>query len=171
MSEQDQAQHASVRKLDLDATVADPHGKSLDRRVGRRRQRPAGAEAEARPVARTDDLVVTSTATRALATARAVARELGYREDLIVESPELYLADPDTILDVVRRAPTTARTLLVVGHNPGFTELANLLDDVRLDNMPTAGMLCTTFEGPNWAGIDPAEARFDWFDCPKQQPA
>jgi len=129
----------------------------MGRRLARRRQPP--------------DLIVTSTATRALATARAVARELGYREDLIVEAPELYLAEPDTILAVVRRAPASARTLMVVGHNPGFTELANLLDDIRLDNMPTAGMLCTTFDGPDWAGIDPAQARFEWFDCPKRQPA
>jgi phosphohistidine phosphatase len=71
----------------------------------------------------------------------------------------------------VRRVPATVRTLMIVGHNPGFTELANRLDDIRLDNMPTAGMLCTTFGAPDWAGIDPAEARFDWFDFPKKQPA
>ena len=129
----------------------------MGRRLARRNQCP--------------DRVVTSTATRALTTARAVARELGYREDLIVEAPELYLAGPDTILAVVRRAPASVRTLMVVGHNPGFTELANLLDDIRLDNMPTAGMLCTTFDGPDWAGLDPAHARFEWFDYPQRQPA
>jgi phosphohistidine phosphatase len=129
----------------------------MGRRLARRNQCP--------------DLLVSSTATRALATARAVARELGYREDRIVETPELYLADPDTIMDVVRRTPPSVRTLMVVGHNPGFTELANRLDDIRLDNMPTAGMLCASFEGPDWAGIDPAAARLDWFDYPKKQPA
>jgi phosphohistidine phosphatase len=129
----------------------------MGRRLARRNQCP--------------DLIVTSTAARALTTARAVARELGYREDQIVEAPELYLASPDTILAVVRRTPALVRTLMIVGHNPGFTDLANALDDIRLDNMPTAGMLCTTFEGPDWAGIDPVEARFDWFDYPKRQPA
>lgn len=118
----------------------------------------------------TPELILTSTAVRALSTARAVARELGYREDRLVEAPELYLASPAVILAAVRQAPDSARTLMVVGHNPGLTALANMLDDVRLDNMPTAGMLCTGFDAPGWADIEPAQARFEWFDYPKKQP-
>lgn len=116
------------------------------------------------------DLIVSSTAVRALSTARAVAREIGYREEGIVESPDLYLASPDTLLAVIHRVPASARTLMVVGHNPGLTELANMLGDVRLDNMPTAGMLCTEFDVQEWGGIEPARARFAWYDYPKKQP-
>lgn len=116
------------------------------------------------------ELILTSTAVRALSTARAVARELGHREDRIVQVPELYLASPEVILGVVRQAPDSARNLMVVGHNPGLTAFANMLDDVRLDNMPTAGMLCAGFDATGWADIDPAQARFEWFDYPKKQP-
>lgn len=113
-------------------------------------------------------LIVSSPAVRARSTARGVARELGYREDGIVEEPSLYLASPDAILAVARRAPASADAQLVVGHNPGMTELANMLGDVRLDNMPTGGMLCVEFDAPSWADIQPAEARFAWFDYPKK---
>jgi phosphohistidine phosphatase len=116
------------------------------------------------------DLIISSTAVRALSTARALARETQYREDRIMESPDLYLAGPHKILEIIRAAPVAARTLLIVGHNPGFTELANMLDAVRLDNMPTAGMLCTEFDAADWARIEPANARFQWFDYPKKQP-
>lgn len=116
------------------------------------------------------DLIISSTAVRALSTARALARETQYREDRILESPELYLAGTHEILEIICAAPAWARTLLIVGHNPGFTELANMLDGVRIDNMPTAGMLCAGFDAPDWTGIDPAEARFQWFDYPKKQP-
>lgn len=116
------------------------------------------------------DLVVSSPAVRALATARGVAREVGYREDRIREAPELYLASPDEILAVIRSTPAGVGTLMVVGHNPGLTELANRLDDIRLDNMPTAAMLCVEFNATAWADIRPAEAELCWFDYPKKQP-
>jgi len=128
----------------------------MGRRLARRGQPP--------------ELIVASTAVRALATARAVAREIGYREDGIVEAPELYLAAPGEILSVIRKAPASAGTVMVVGHNPGFTELANMCDGVRLDNMPTAAMLCVEFDVRSWAEIEPAAARFAWCDYPKKQP-
>jgi phosphohistidine phosphatase len=116
------------------------------------------------------DLVVSSTAVRALATARGVAREIGYREDRIREAPELYLASPDEILAVIRGTAAGIGTLMVVGHNPGLTELASRLDDIRLDNMPTAAMLCVEFTVPDWADIRPQEAQLCWFDYPRKQP-
>lgn len=116
------------------------------------------------------DLIISSSAVRAISTARALARELGYREDGIVEDAGLYHAPPGTMLAVIGRAPATASTLMVVGHNPGMTELANMLGDVRLDNMPTAGMLCVEFAAAGWRDIEPAAARFAWFDYPKKRP-
>jgi len=118
----------------------------------------------------TIDLVISSTAVRALATARGVAREIGYREDRIREAPELYLASPEEILGVIRAVPAGVDTLMVIGHNPGFTELANRLDDIRIDNMPTAAMLCVEFTATAWADISPAEAQLCWFDYPRKQP-
>ncbi|MGQ3685539.1 MAG: SixA phosphatase family protein [Candidatus Loosdrechtia sp.] len=117
------------------------------------------------------DLIVSSPAARAIATARAVARELGYREDRIVEVDELYLAGPDVILETIREAPAAARLQVLVGHNPGLTEFANQIDGVRLDNLPTAAMLCAEFDGAEWRDFDPERARFCWFDTPKKPPS
>jgi phosphohistidine phosphatase len=115
------------------------------------------------------ELIVSSTAVRALSTARAIAREIGYREHQISEAPGLYLANPHEILAIVRQAPAAAKCLMVVGHNPGLTELANLLDEVRIDNMPTASMLCAESDASGWKEFEPGEARFCWFDYPKKQ--
>lgn len=128
----------------------------MGRRLARRAQVP--------------DLIISSSAVRAISTARAVARELDYREDRIVEEARLYHAAPGTMLSIIGGAPAAAGTLMVVGHNPGMTELANMLDKVRIDNMPTAGMLCVEFTAADWESIEPAAARFAWFDYPKKQP-
>lgn len=119
---------------------------------------------------RQPDLIISSPATRAISTARAVARELGYREDQILQDASLYHASPKTMLDCARRAPPTVRTLMIVAHNPGMTELANMFDGVHIDNMPTSGMLCVEFDADSWAGVASGEARFAWFDYPKKQP-
>lgn len=116
------------------------------------------------------DLIVTSTAVRALSTARALARELDYAERRIEPVDALYLASPLEILEIVRALPRDAKTVLVVGHNPGMTEFANLVDRVRLDNMPTTGMLCVEFDVDEWQSVEPARGRFAWFDYPKKQP-
>lgn len=128
----------------------------MGRRLARRGQAP--------------DLIISSTAVRAISTARGIARELGYYEDRIVEASDLYHAAPRTILSFIRAAPASTHTLMVVGHNPGMTELANMLAEVRIDNMPTCGMLCVEFEAAGWNAIEPATARFAWFDYPKRQP-
>lgn len=116
-------------------------------------------------------LIISSPARRALSTARAIAREVGCREDRIVEESGLYLAAPQQILAILQRAAHAPEHILLVGHNPGFTDLANMLDEVRIDNMPTAAMLIVEFDVPRWADIVPAQARFIGFDFPKRRPA
>src|SRR3954451_11748980 len=39
----------------------------------------------------------------------------------------LYLAEPHTLIDLVRGTPAEVRTLMIVGHNPGMADLAVLL--------------------------------------------
>lgn len=115
------------------------------------------------------DAVISSSAVRALSTACALAREIGFPEDRITATGALYLASARELLEIIRQAPAGTGTLLLVAHNPGLTDLANQLDEVRMDNMPTSGMLCVEFDAPGWTEVQPAEAQFGWFDYPKKQ--
>lgn len=141
-----------------------------DRPLGPRGLRDA-PEMGRRLAARHDlpDLIVSSPALRALATARAVAREIGYREDRIVPEPGLYLADAATVLAFLRGLGDAPRHVMLVGHNPGFTDFANRLDDLSIDNLPTAAMLCVDFTAGRWRDVEPAAAGFAWLDYPKKQ--
>ena len=89
----------------------------------------------ARPAA-----ILSSTAARALTTAQWIAEALSFPLDEIRTDRRLYLAEAPQILQVIMGQPNEFPELIVVGHNPGFTDLANvLLPGLRLDNMPTAG--------------------------------
>lgn len=54
----------------------------------------------------------------------------------------LYLAAAGTWLGWVRAAPSNCRVLMLMGHNPGLTDLVNLLslgEAPALDHLPTLG--------------------------------
>ena len=112
-------------------------------------------------------LILTSSAKRALETAQIVARVLEPPRALGIE-PALYLADPGTILDVIAGTDDSVTTLLVVGHNPGLTELVNrLLPDLRLDNLPTAGVVSMTSTAPTWRDVGARNTTLAFYDFPK----
>lgn len=98
------------------------------------------------------DLIVTSDAVRAETTARAVAAAAGYTGTITL-SPDLYAASPDAIVDVVRRIPDSARTAMVVGHNPGLEDLVGRLTGDRVD-LPTAALVHISLPVDHWRDVD-----------------
>jgi len=84
------------------------------------------------------ELIVSSHAARAQRTAELVAKALGIKRKEIRIERALYMASPDDILGVVAAQDDSLSCVLLVGHNPGLTELVNrLLPDLALDNLPT----------------------------------
>lgn len=116
------------------------------------------------------DLLLASTAVRSLTTAALVAKEIDYPHERIVVRPDIYHADPVTLLRVVRDSPDEAQSVLLVGHNPGISELANLLSPSPLsEEMPTAAILCLHFQVERWAEADTQNAEFYFFDSPRDK--
>jgi phosphohistidine phosphatase len=74
----------------------------------------------------TPDHLLASSAPRALATAELAARAAGYSGPIRAERV-LYLASEEQCLDAVRLSPEHARSVLLVGHNPGLSRLAREL--------------------------------------------
>lgn len=111
----------------------------------------------------TPDLIVTSSAERALSTAEAVALASDYEAQLVV-TRLLYHADPETILEVVGRHGAAAETVLVVGHNPGMAELVDLLTGIA-DRFTTANIAHLSLDIDRWADLTlatPVELRHLW---------
>ena len=75
------------------------------------------------------DLIISSTAERAMATAEAVALACDY-EDEIQFTRRFYHADPETYIEVLGTVSDEHECVMVVGHNPGMQELVAWLTDV-----------------------------------------
>ena len=113
------------------------------------------------------DLLVSSPAVRALSTAALVARELEYPHDKIHVEAGIYGADVAGLLAIIRALPDAAESVLLVGHNPTITDTANALSPSRLNEMPTAAVVCLKFSAGQWAGVGQANAEFYFYDYPK----
>ena len=100
----------------------------------------------------TPDLIITSAARRAAAMAELVALAAEYGGD-IQYTNELYLADPETFLDVARDTPDGVTRLMLVGHNPGIEELVSALAG-REERMPTAALACFRLSVAHWRELN-----------------
>jgi phosphohistidine phosphatase len=142
---------------DVDRPLA-PRGERDAPRMGKRL-----AARHARP-----ELILASHAARAQRTAELVASALGLGPKQRRTDERLYLASPDAILGVVAAQDDACACLLLVGHNPGLTELVNrLLPDLALDNLPTSGVVAIDLATTRWKDAARAGARLAYYDYPK----
>jgi phosphohistidine phosphatase len=101
----------------------DPVSRDFDRPLnprGRRAARTVGREMKAQGLA--FDLVLASPARRVVETLEEVATAYGPLDPNFDE--RLYLPATATLLEIVRAVPDEVERLLLVGHNPGFEDLA-----------------------------------------------
>lgn len=114
------------------------------------------------------DSIVSSPARRARHTARSVAEALDYPEDEIVFEAAIYEAGVADLLQVARHLDDSDDEVVLVGHNPGFTDLCNLLSGETIDNLPTCAAACIVFDLPSWGQIGPQTGELVFFDYPKR---
>jgi phosphohistidine phosphatase len=112
-------------------------------------------------------IIISSTAKRARTTAALFAAELGIDAGQIHESEALYLASPADMLTVADELAQDKSDILLVGHNPGMTSLANQASDVRLDNLPTCGIISIVGPAKSWSSLLSQPGRADWCLLPK----
>ena len=87
----------------------------------------------------------------------------------------LYAATPQVLLSIVRSQDDAARTLLLIGHNPGLQETAELLiaaGDVELrerlrKKFPTAALSVIDFAVDKWGRIHNHSGRLDRYVTPR----
>jgi len=114
------------------------------------------------------DLIVASPAKRAKKTAKIVAGKLGYDTEKIRWEESIYEASPQALLYLVCALPDDAKRVMLVGHNPGFTMLANMLGDVAIDNIPTAGVVGIAFDAKSWDEACRMKGHTLFFEYPKK---
>lgn len=104
--------------------------------------------------------VLCSTALRTRETWERVAGAPLEVRPVVRMEKRLYLADPATMLEVLRTA--TQPTVMMLGHNPGIAEFAAQLParppmDPDFRRYPTSATLVVDFQANSWADVQPGE--------------
>ncbi len=115
------------------------------------------------------DLILSSASLRTQLTADLIAKELSYTNN-IQYMEELYLTPPEMIINVLSLQENFHDSILLVGHNPALTELANILqDDANMSKFPTLGVLSINLDIDSWNDIKyKCHGKTNFFISPKQ---
>ena len=80
----------------------------------------------------------------------------------------IYGAGENKLLGIIEQIDEKIDRAMLVGHNPGFTYLANLLSDYAISNLPTSGVFGVDLKIDSWPLVGPKCGRFKFFEYPKK---
>ncbi len=115
----------------------------------------------------TIDLMISSPAVRAIETARIMATGLFYPLNKIKTDRKIYDGYYDRILDIIYGTANDVNSLMIFGHNPTITNLANLFLHPGIESMPTSCVVCLSFNTDMWEDIPANEAIQEFVISPK----
>jgi phosphohistidine phosphatase len=115
------------------------------------------------------DYLISSPAKRAFSTSKRIADALQFPREKIITNKNLYHADEDGILKIVRSIPDSFSVALLFGHNPGLTEFVNALLNEHIQNIPTCGVVSCLLEVPSWKELKWGKGTLEYFDFPKKK--
>jgi phosphohistidine phosphatase len=102
------------------------------------------------------DLILCSPALRTLQTAQLMAERLGYEPEHINIVPTLYEASLYKLLEALSPVAETFETVMLVGHNPHVSYLAEYLTGTEIESLSTCGVALINFQAKRWEEISSA---------------
>jgi phosphohistidine phosphatase len=115
------------------------------------------------------DLIMSSPAKRALKTAQIIAGKIAYHIDSIREERMIYGASAKQMMALISTVDDRFDQLLLVGHNPTFTLLAETLCKREFGNLPTCGIVEMSLNYESWAYCSEGLFELKRFDYPKKE--
>ena len=112
------------------------------------------------------DLIISSTAVRARETIELVRQYAKLRTELRFDE-RIYEASTARLLEVVSQIDTDRKSVLLVGHNPGFEDLVYELTGENL-GLSTATLVKMKLKISKWSEAQSHCATLDWIVKPKE---
>jgi phosphohistidine phosphatase SixA len=157
--------HELILLRHAEAQPAQPGGEDGVRRLsGRGEQEARDAGTWLKKHGKRPDRVLCSPSERTCATAKLALSKLE-RAPTMQTAEEIYNATPGELLALLDQHGD-AKTVMLVGHNPGIERLVALLVEGRSEDfrgMPPAGLAVLHFDG---GPLEPGNARLDAFWSP-----
>jgi phosphohistidine phosphatase len=114
------------------------------------------------------DLIVSSSAVRALTTARVFESELGVGPDALIAEEAVYGADCERLMEMIRETDDHLACVMWVGHNPTFTDVANALVREGVGHLPTCSVVTLALGVDAWNEVGEGRLTLVSLDLPRE---
>ena len=99
------------------------------------------------------DIIFSSSATRAIHTSLILTRCLSISSNRISVCEDLYTFEFNEVLNFVNKIENKYSEVVLVGHNPAYTEISNYFSENKILNLPTARWFSMKFNSNSWSDI------------------
>lgn len=114
------------------------------------------------------EYIYTSVANRTRHTAALVSDVLKVSIENVIEEEELYNSSIRSYLNFINKIDAGVRSVLLVGHNPTVSYLAEYLSNAEIGSMPTAGICLLQISVNSWKEVSKDCATLLEFIYPEQ---
>ena len=114
------------------------------------------------------DLIIASPASRAAMTARIFAFEINYPLEKIQYLASVYESNEIDLIHILEGLDDILKKVMLVGHNPALTRLANSIGNYPISNIPTSGVFCIALNITSWSEIKKKPGKLKYFEFPKK---
>ena len=97
------------------------------------------------------EIFFSSPANRAIHTCIILANSLEIDLKKISIRKELYTFDMFEVFDFIKQINDKYSNIVLVGHNPAYTEISNYFSENKILNLPTARWFCLKFDTDSWS--------------------
>ena len=143
--------------------------RDFDRPLNERGERDAprmGRRLKEREI--TPELMLSSAPERALTTCKVIGGIIRYQQSGIKTDKRIYHANKDQLLKILSEVNDKYESVMLFGHNPGFTDFANILFGEHIMNIPTCGIVAGKLKIESWKHVSPGCGKLEFFDFPKK---
>jgi phosphohistidine phosphatase len=112
------------------------------------------------------DLILTSNAERTQMTAQVFCEQLGIDNEAVRVEEALYESSPKHYLDAINGVSENIDSVMIVGHNPSVSFLAEFLTHEEIGSMPTCAVIGMTFADLTWAEVSKKTGHMIFYDSP-----
>ena len=112
------------------------------------------------------DLIISSPAKRTHKTARILAEQFAYDEKKIDFNSQIYNANVEDLLFILRELEDKYNDIILVGHNPTVTGIIGYLTTSFIEHLPTSGCAQIQFDVKTWKMIKQLSGSLSFVDFP-----
>jgi len=112
------------------------------------------------------DSMLASSALRALTTCQSIASNIKFNIERICIDKNIYGANCEDLMQIIRKTDNSIESLAVFGHNPTLHLLSEYIYGKAINSFPPCSMIYIRFDSVDWESCFNGNKKILFFDYP-----